>query len=219
MPRDAHALSIRAMLAFGLALASLQGCVKQHPAATAEQAPPDARTDDQMVEQLRGGGVTLSCGAPCEAAWTAGRAKVKSLYDAQDWRALAAAVTRIGFEQDLGYFYLGRASEELRFYDAALAYYRTAVHLSTEGDPAARCRGKSDRCDGVTLPADALPRLSIAATQQARARALASARRYGSGKYAPANGAAGSNASKPDLPQGDDSQAGGMLIDPPPVTR
>jgi hypothetical protein len=75
------------------------------------------------------------------------------------WGDLAAIVMRTEYQDDLSLYYLGRAAEGLGFYPAAVSYYRQSMELS---GTSISCANLSGLCGGVTLPADAARRLSIA---------------------------------------------------------
>jgi hypothetical protein len=127
----------------------------------------------------------------------------------------------IGFQEDLAYFYLGRAAEGLGAYGASLKYYRMAGRLATGPDPTLRCHGSTDLCDGLRLPADIYPRIRLVETELDRYRPVAARKPQGM-QGSPSTAATSANNDgisqspiSPARPPSTDEP----WIDPPPVTR
>jgi hypothetical protein len=76
----------------------------------------------------------------CSGAWGANRQKVRSLNATGRWQELALLVMQVGYTNDLSYYYLGHAAENLGYWQAAQCYYRIAERLSVTQCPAPRER-------------------------------------------------------------------------------
>jgi hypothetical protein len=71
---------------------------------------------------------------------------------AHDWHDLAIGVMQVGYQTDLGYFYLGRAAQGLGADQAAIRYYEIAAAISQGSNPGLKCKGVFDTCDGIAMP-------------------------------------------------------------------
>ena len=121
-------------------------------------SPPPEVPPDELIRQLRGGEALLECGLPCREAWRANRGAALVLNEARQWRELAVLVMRIGYTNDLTYYYLGRAAEGLGFWDAAKRYYQISVRLTAAG---ITCTAEgADYCNGQVFPAAARTELA-----------------------------------------------------------
>jgi predicted aspartyl protease len=69
------------------------------------------------------GDVRLDCNLPCSFKFGWNLPDIQKLYEAGKWQELAERVYTIGFNEDIAYFYLGRAAEELNKPKAAEIYY------------------------------------------------------------------------------------------------
>jgi tetratricopeptide (TPR) repeat protein len=76
------------------------------------------------------------------------------MYAKRDWYNLVLDISKTGLTSDLSYFLLGRAAEELGFYDAALTYYQLARSSDMYHD------NYSANQYGISLPADINQRIS-----------------------------------------------------------
>jgi len=126
----------------------LSGCTHKY-----EELPPEqqqARFHDFMT-----GRIILDCQVSCAGAFGYHRRELASFNTTQNWRALADNVMKIGFNQDLSWYYLGRAAEGLNYLSAARVYYAKAL----SGAPA--CDSLFDACDGFKFPDEAQKRLDI----------------------------------------------------------
>ena len=130
---------------FALACAGVVGCAEQ--VDTAKQA--------QYLAELRAGQAVLGCREPCLAAWRSAQPQAAQLDAGARWQDLALLVMRIGYQDDLSLYYLGRAAEGIRYQGAAAAYFRQSARVS--GTPAS-CQKLSGLCGGVTLPRAAAAR-------------------------------------------------------------
>jgi hypothetical protein len=85
---------------------------------------------DRLMAEFQAGQPILDCRADCALAWSNNRQNVANMDLTGRWRDLALLVMQIGYEDDLAYYYLGRAAENLGYLQAAQRYYRTAEKLS-----------------------------------------------------------------------------------------
>jgi hypothetical protein len=137
----------------GLAVASLLalvGCAEQKTVNPAETLAP-----------LRAGRPLLTCHEPCLAAWRSAQPQAAQLDASARWQDLAMLLRRIGYQDDLSLYYLGRAAEGLGAREAAVTYYRQSTYLSGTANA---CQSQSRQCGGVTLPRAAS--LRVAAIQR-----------------------------------------------------
>jgi hypothetical protein len=114
-----------------------------------------------MMQDFANGRAVLDCDAACSWPWIRAEQELVTLYQSQQWERLAFRVMEIGSQRDIGYFYLGRAAEEMGYPEAALRYYRISGALSVGDQPNRKCAtaGFSNRCYGVVLPPDLYPRI------------------------------------------------------------
>jgi outer membrane protein OmpA-like peptidoglycan-associated protein len=103
-------------------------------------------TITDVIDSLKNGEIRLNCGALCAGKWGANREKLKTLHDNESWKNLAIDVATIGFSSNLGYYFLGRASEGLNFSEAARTYYNLALVNNY------KCNGLIDTCNGLVFP-------------------------------------------------------------------
>src|SRR5712691_6149365 len=112
--------------------------------------PPPASVDPaDSLAQLRAGQALLSCREPCLAEWLRAQPQAAQLDADARWQDLAALVMRIGYQDDLSLYYLGRAAQGIGYLGAAADYYRQSTQLS---DTPTSCQSLSRLCGGVVLP-------------------------------------------------------------------
>ena len=181
----------------------------------------------QMLSDLRAGRANLDCWFACAATWGGDLSELNVRYTTEDWTHLATLVMQIGFQEDLAYFYLGRAAEGLGAPEAAVRYYRIAGALATGSESRYKCNGAGlNLCNGLSFPSDLYPRIQIAENAVYRAnprvhRPMAKPKVASATSHATAS----STASPAAKPGGSDvvpaSASGGdeAWIDPPPVTH
>ena len=99
------------------------------------------------------------------------------MYTKESWHQLAAEVVRINHENELAYYYLGRASEEFNFASSAAEYYRRSIAISKAGTGQQRCNTLL-ACPFVAnaLAQEHLTALGAAKPRAARPQAAAPAR-------------------------------------------
>jgi hypothetical protein len=119
--------------------------------------PQPSITPSEAVGMVRTGRPLLSCRESCLNEWRRVEPQAQQYAAAGRWDELAAAVLRVGYQDDLTEFYLARAAEGLGYPGAAAGYYRRSLDLSgtTIG-----CANLSRQCGGVALPRTALMRLA-----------------------------------------------------------
>jgi hypothetical protein len=146
-------------------IASVSGCGEKVEVLTpAVQA--------QMMDDLKAGNLVLDCGEKCSFAWAMKVDSIHSLDLAERWPELAQSVMKIGYGQDLAYYYLGQAAQGLGYHEAAIKYYQWAYALAASQNTLLQCASLGsdyhDPCQGVNLVA-AVPVL-IDASKEAIAR-------------------------------------------------
>jgi hypothetical protein len=146
----------------------LSTCLLTGLSACAPRAQIQA-SNSRDYGEFEAGASTLTCGVTCFDAWRSSQPELFVLYQAGEWQRLWFRVLQIGYRQDLGYFYLGRAAEGLGQRSAALAYYRAAVDLASGSDPSAKCIVSTTACDGLNLLTEALQRIQIVRTPRGSA--------------------------------------------------
>jgi hypothetical protein len=147
-----------AVLGFGGLL--LAGCAEQQ-----NPVNPDAG-----LAQIQTGAPVLRCRDACLADWRREQPEAQQLHAQGRWRALAALVIRVNYQDDLSLYYLARAAEGLGFTAGAAAYYRQSKELS---GTAIACSYLSRLCGGVVLPQAASLRLSLVTLQLEQERRVA----------------------------------------------
>jgi S1-C subfamily serine protease len=112
-------------------------------------------------DAFRGGNVTLPMGALEAAEWALYRdTAYEHLADGQ-WRELADVVQRKGINNDLNWYYLGRAAEGLGETGLARQFYQRSIERSNSEKASHRCQGAViSLCDGFEFPDVTLARLS-----------------------------------------------------------
>ena len=203
---------VKLIVGLSLLNLSLQGCSEK-----IEPLAPEIEV--KLMDQLRDGGAVLTCRSQCGQAWIHNRAELKTRYAKQDWRGLAIEVMQIGFQEDLAYFYLGRAAEGLGSYEASLKYYRMASYLATGSDPTLTCRGTSDLCNGFRLPEDIYPRMRLVETALTYDRPVEGRSPHAKPKIASRSGGAGVSRSPVSPAPAPAPGTDEPWVDPPPVTR
>jgi tetratricopeptide (TPR) repeat protein len=117
--------------------------------APLQTVTPDSRA--QTMTTLQAGEISLDCTMACSWNWVTERERLRAFDAAGDWESLALKVAQIGYQKDLAYYYLGRASEGLGYRDAALRYYRESFALATGNLRGPQCRAVAGDCMGVDL--------------------------------------------------------------------
>jgi hypothetical protein len=107
---------------------------------------PTGETIVDIASSLKKGDIRLTCDAACSGKWGSSRTRAKMLYDNKLWNDLSIEVAKIGYRNELTYYFLARSAEELGYYNAALIYYKF-VFVSY------KCLGALyDNCEGFVFP-------------------------------------------------------------------
>jgi hypothetical protein len=158
------------LLCVGLLAAALSACAMQNAGVS----------EDVLMNQFQSGTAVLSCTGNCELAWQKQRPNALAMFNASQWRNLAVLVMRVGYGNDLSYYYLGRAAQALGYLHAAQNYYRDSEAQSATALACARGgsvtqglqalgsqllnrpgSAAGNACDGFTLPDNAEASLQI----------------------------------------------------------
>lgn len=131
-------ISFRWMVPAALA-AGLLGC-----ATGGIQAPSGKPVTDTMAVFQRGG-ARMTCELSCSYASGAASRDIHRLYEQGLWIDLVNEVARVGYKNDLSYFFLGRAAEELGYAKAAKIYYKLALATNM------KCDGVINVCYGIDV--------------------------------------------------------------------
>lgn len=112
-------------------------------------------------DAFRGGNVTLPMGTIEAAEWVLYRDFAYENLAAGQWRELADIIQRKGINNDLNWYYLGRAAEGMGEMDLARQYYLRSIDRSGSDKASHRCQGTViSLCDGFEFPDVAQARLS-----------------------------------------------------------
>jgi S1-C subfamily serine protease len=122
-------------------------------------------TKDQATvarfDAFKSGNIVLPMGTLEAADWTINRQNAYDLLAAGHWRGLADLVQRKGINNDLAWYYLGRAAEGLGDVELARTYYQRSLDRTKSGKYSHSCRGKvMSMCDGFDFPDVAQARLA-----------------------------------------------------------
>jgi hypothetical protein len=139
----------------GLIARVLIGLACLVPAGCADQR--GSITPAQSLALLPTGRPVLSCREACLAEWQRAQPQAAQLDAGRRSQELAALVMRIGYQDDLSLFYLGRAAEGMGYRAAAASYYRQSTQLS---GTSISCQYLSRQCGGVALPGASLSRVA-----------------------------------------------------------
>jgi hypothetical protein len=140
-----------------LACLTVVGCAEQ----------PHSLKPADALALLRAGRPILSCREPCLAEWRGAQPQAAQLDAGARWQDLAMLVMRIGYQDDLSLYYLGRAAEGFGYRAAAASYYRQSTQLS---GTAISCQQLSRLCGGVVLPRMAASRAAAIERELTRVR-------------------------------------------------
>jgi len=103
----------------------------------------------EEFEKFKRGDVVFQCTSECALSYTMQKGQWKRLYDKQAWRDLAVSVVKVGYLNDLTYFFLAEAAKGLGNPEAAKKYYARAIE-ATKADKT--CAGLFNTCDGFDVP-------------------------------------------------------------------
>ena len=144
---------------FILMLALFCACSPQHA-----QLTPQLK--EKLVTDMTSGNLPATCQFDCYWSFLQNQREMKSLYLAGSWKPLAEKVTQVGHENEVSYFYLGRAAEELGYTTGAIAFYKHSVDLAQDGVSHHSCKDYEECLTvGHTAALTRLAALSRAAKQ------------------------------------------------------
>lgn len=125
---------------------------------------PESRA--RNLGRFRAGEVTLTCGPDCNRQRLMQYNRLVRLHDSGQWEELADLVIQIDFEQDYTYYLLGRAAEELGFFQAAERYYHHGWELFHDQWSMHHCRDgvAGEYCGGIDLGRALPSRLALVRT-------------------------------------------------------
>jgi hypothetical protein len=157
----------------GFLLAATVGCTLKNV-----NVPPA-----DLMRQVQAGQPMLDCRTECSGAWGQNRQQVRILDATGRWQDLALLVAQVGYMDDLSYYYLGHAAENLGYWQAAQRYYRISERLSVgpmschqgEVNIEATLSIPADLCDGYSFPDALYPHLEIVEARLAALSAPAAA--------------------------------------------
>ena len=136
-----------------ISLLALAAC-----ASTVVDATDAATT--ARYEAFKSGNIMLPMGTIEAADWTLNRQAAYNLLAASRWRELADLVQRKGINNDLNWYYLGRAAEGLGEAALARVFYQRSIERTRSDKYSQRCQGKViSMCDGFDFPDVAQTRL------------------------------------------------------------
>jgi hypothetical protein len=123
----------------------------------------------QLMSELQAGQPMLDCRADCGLAWGNNRQNAAVLDATGRWQELALLVMQIGYMDDLTYYYLGHAAENLGYLQAAQRYYRIAEQIAVtnmschqgEVDAEATLGIPVNECAGYVFPDALYPHLEV----------------------------------------------------------
>jgi S1-C subfamily serine protease len=119
----------------------------------------DAATTARF-DAFKSANIQLPMGTIEAADWTLNRQAAYNLLAASRWRELADLVQRKGINNDLNWYYLGRAAEGLGETELARVYYQRSIERTRSDKYSHRCQGKViSLCDGFDFPDVAQTRL------------------------------------------------------------
>lgn len=100
---------------------------------------------------FREGKAVLDCDMACSWTWITNRRDLANLYWTEQWDALAQRIIEIGYQEDLGYFWLGVAAEESGYPAAAYRYYRVTLAMQSISYANAHCMSRIDGCFRIPI--------------------------------------------------------------------
>jgi outer membrane protein OmpA-like peptidoglycan-associated protein len=109
--------------------------------ATSPAKSPTGETITNVIESLNKGDLRLDC-LLCGGSSGFYNRKIIGFFNNQLWNDLAIEIARIGYNEDLAYYYLGRAAEGLGYPEAAKVYYKLSL-AAPQHCPTSLCNGFS----------------------------------------------------------------------------
>ncbi|MEJ1962521.1 MAG: hypothetical protein WDO56_13650 [Gammaproteobacteria bacterium] len=159
-------MSIIRLAALLVLAAGLSGC----PGAIRPESPEE---ELRMTTDFQNGTVIFDCTIKCSGSYIFNQDQIWAFHDNKAWHELAIAVISAGWRQDISYFLLGVAAQQLGYYEPADRYYRMAGALSQSPLGSERCGSVPSLCHSIVLPRDLYPRLAAVSRAMRQPRASA----------------------------------------------
>lgn len=83
----------------------------------------------QFLNDLKEGRLSLNCQFECDWSWLQNYHRMVNLHNSKMWEELTELVMQVGLENGVSYYFLGKAADELGYYDAAIKYYKYSIAL------------------------------------------------------------------------------------------
>jgi hypothetical protein len=96
-------------------------------------------------DRFKSGATVFTCTFECALGYTFQKSTWKALHAKRAWRDLAVAVIKVGYLNDLSYFFLSEAATGLGLEEAARAYSSRAIEAARAGNT---CAGAFNTCEG-----------------------------------------------------------------------
>lgn len=122
----------------------LNGCAPNRTINTPQE-------EAAIFEEFSTGKVQLECQIDCAWAWVRNLKLIGALDAQGQWRKLAVLVSSIGYQEDLGYYYLGRAAQGLGNQKIARLYFEKSYALATGPLASRKCAAVENTCNGIDL--------------------------------------------------------------------
>jgi hypothetical protein len=117
---------------------------------------------EELMRELQAGQPVLDCSMEtCGLGWIHNLPNAAALEATGRWQELALSVMQIGYMDDLSYYYLGRAAENLGYFQAAQRYYRIAERLSVTQLACSKPQVDVNICNGYVFPDALYPHLEV----------------------------------------------------------
>ena len=111
------------------------------------QSERASENQEHLAGRFVAGTFRLDCQLTCLISYRQNQEVLARLHSEQAWEALSNEVIRIGYKNNLAYYYLGRSAEGLGHNIAATTYYRLGKALRN------KCTEDADsRCGGIVFP-------------------------------------------------------------------
>jgi hypothetical protein len=125
-----------------------------------DQMSPAAQQD--IIPSFQQGRTELDCQMACSWQWLQNRRFFNAMYNAGDWSDLALGVSKVGFQEDLAYFWLGRAAEGQGYTTAAIHYYQLANVLTRTPNSISHCINViGEHCFGIDVLRQSFDRIKF----------------------------------------------------------
>jgi hypothetical protein len=131
----------------------LVGCATEGVSEGLQNTHGKQVADADVMVTFSRGEIRLTCGFSCAGIAGSNKRAMKNLHYDQSWVDLARLVMKVGFSEDLSYYYLGRSAEGEGYIKAAKIYYQLALKNGY------KCDSFINNCTGFAFPKDIQERL------------------------------------------------------------